>query len=133
MVKLSCPADSVNCTVTANMVVSSAVKVPVNKFTGLGVVNVDSDQDWRVFYHDKDGYVSQLQGNSTGFGSGEIIGGIGLNASSIAAVNVNQTTNNINVFYVDTLTQALVFTQYLPSAGNFTPRRYLAHSSRPPY
>jgi hypothetical protein len=38
-----------------------------------------------------------------------------LNSSGIAAVNVNSTTNNINVFYVDQLTEALFTVQFIGS------------------
>jgi hypothetical protein len=43
---------------------------------------------------------------------GNPIGGLALNSSGIAAVNINSTTNNINVFYVDQLTEALYTTEF---------------------
>ena len=82
---------------------------------------MDNAQDWRVYYLDDSGLVSQLQGNSSGFDDGQAIGGAGLNGSSLAAVNVNSTTNNINLFYVDIQTQNLFTLEF--TAGAWTVRK----------
>jgi hypothetical protein len=51
---------------------------------------------------------------------GNLIGGSALNSSDIAAVNVNSTANNVNVFYVDQLTKALFTLEF--SDGAWTDR-----------
>ncbi|KAH6724335.1 hypothetical protein BKA61DRAFT_27696 [Leptodontidium sp. MPI-SDFR-AT-0119] len=110
MSAITCSPNSVKCNTIANCYLPTQI-APSN-FTGLAAVNVNNAQDWRVYYHDENGYISELQGDNSGFNLGEPIGGAGLNASSIAAVNVNSTTNNINVFYVDGLTKALFKMQW---------------------
>lgn len=110
MSAITCSPYSDKCNTIANCYLPTQI-APSN-FTGLAAVNVNKAQDWRVYYHDEDGYISELQGDNSGFNLGKTIGGQGLNASSIAAVNVNSTTNNINVFYVDGLTQALFKMQF---------------------
>ncbi|KUJ21719.1 uncharacterized protein LY89DRAFT_681140 [Mollisia scopiformis] len=58
---------------------------------------------------------------------GERIGGSGLNATSIAAVNINSTTNNINLFYVDSLSENLYNMQF--TNGAWTTPLPVAHRS----
>ncbi|KAH7419431.1 hypothetical protein BKA64DRAFT_16398 [Cadophora sp. MPI-SDFR-AT-0126] len=110
MSAVTCSPNSDKCNTIANCYLPTQI-APSN-FTGLAAVNVNKAQDWRVYYHDEDGYISELQGDNSGFNLGKPIGGSGLNASSIAAVNVNSTTNNINIFYVDDLTRALFKMQF---------------------
>ena len=123
MSAVTCSPNSDKCNTIANCYLPTQI-APSN-FTGLAAVNVNKAQDWRVYYHDEDGYISELQGDNSGFNLGKPIGGSGLNASSIAAVNVNSTTNNINIFYVDGLTQALFKMQFTADAWtkrkNFPP------------
>ncbi|KAH7342598.1 hypothetical protein BKA65DRAFT_478470 [Rhexocercosporidium sp. MPI-PUGE-AT-0058] len=116
MSAITCSPNSDKCNTIANCYLPTQI-APSN-FTGLAAVNVNNAQDWRVYYHDEDGSISELQGDNSGFNLGRPIGGSGLNASSIAAVNVNSTTNNINVFYVDGLTHALFKMQF--TADNWT-------------
>ncbi len=89
--------------------------------TGLAAVNVGNAQDWRVYYYDEEGYVSEMAGNSSGFDLGRPIGGLALNSSDIAAVNINSTTNDINLFYVDQLTEALFTMEF---KGVWTTRKF---------
>jgi hypothetical protein len=114
MSAITCPAKSAVCKTISNCLLPT--KVPTNVNTGLAAVNVNLAQDWRIYYHDQNGAMSQLEGNSSGFATGELIGGSALNASSIAAVNVNSTTNNINVFYVNALTKELFKMQFTNGA-----------------
>jgi hypothetical protein len=114
MSAITCPANSANCNTISNCLLPT--KIPTSVYTGLTAVNVNDAQDWRVYYLDQEGAVSQLEGNSSGFATGERIGGYGLNASSLAAVNVNSTTNNINLFYVDVLTKNLYKMQFTDGA-----------------
>ncbi|RDW68230.1 hypothetical protein BP5796_08887 [Coleophoma crateriformis] len=118
MVGHACAAGSSSCSMTTNQIVSNLLTVSPGNFTDLAAVNVDDAQDWRVYFQDRDGMIRELAGNSSGFGEGSLIGGFGLNTSSIAAVNVNSTTNNIKVFYVDSLSQALYQTEFV---GSWTP------------
>ncbi|CZT51972.1 uncharacterized protein RSE6_13203 [Rhynchosporium secalis] len=113
---ITCVPNTDKCNTVANRYLPTQV-APSN-FTGLAAINVDEAQDWRVYYHDKDGNICELVGNNSGFDLGTPIGGQGLNASSITAVNINSTTNNVRVFYVDGLTQALFKTQF--TAGDWT-------------
>ncbi|KAJ5050568.1 uncharacterized protein L3040_002445 [Drepanopeziza brunnea f. sp. 'multigermtubi'] len=110
MSAVTCSPYTDRCNTIANCVLPT--KIPASNYTGLAAVNVNSAQDWRVYYHDKDGYISELQGDNSGFNTGKTIGGSALNGSSIAAVNINSTTNNINVFFVDTFTKSLFKMQY---------------------
>jgi hypothetical protein len=112
MAESACPAGSSVCSNTRNTIISDKVTVPLSNQTGLAVVNVDDDQNWKVFYHDKNSMVSQLAGNSSGFDQGQIIGGRALEGSSLAATNINSKTNNINVFYVDGLSSDLYTFQF---------------------
>ncbi|KAK0125574.1 hypothetical protein ONS96_009410 [Cadophora gregata f. sp. sojae] len=116
MSAITCSPNSDKCNTIANCYLPTQI-APSN-FTGLAAVNVNKAQDWRVYYHDVEGYISELQGDNSGFNLGKKIGGSGLNASAIAAINVNSTTNNINIFYVDGLTQALFKMQF--TAGDWT-------------
>ena len=79
-------------------------EVPPHLNTGPSVVNIGNVEDLCIYYSNEAGLISELAGNSCGFDSGTPIGGIALHGSSIAAVNVSSTTNNINVFFVDQLT-----------------------------
>lgn len=124
MSAITCPAGSANCGTINNCLLPTTV--PANVYTGLTAVNVNDAQDWRVYYLDKNGAVSQLEGNASGFATGEQIGGSGLNASSLAAVNVNSTTNNINLFYVDDLTRNLFKMQF--TNGAWTTRESFFYS-----
>lgn len=110
MCAMACAGGSSSCTTTQNNILETAI--PLHKNTGLSAVSVSDSQDWRVYYHDNLGYLSELQGNASGFDTGLKVGGGAFNGSSIAAVNVNTTTNNINIFYVDMLTQSLFFQQF---------------------
>ncbi|TVY56559.1 hypothetical protein LSUE1_G009886, partial [Lachnellula suecica] len=110
MCSLACTADSTSCSSTSNIALKTSV--PIHNSTGLSAVTVGDSQDWRIYYHDNSSYLSELQGNLAGFKTSAIVGGGALNGSSIAAVNVNTTTNNINVFYVDLLTKALYMQQF---------------------
>ncbi|PMD46119.1 hypothetical protein L207DRAFT_206113 [Hyaloscypha variabilis F] len=110
MSAVTCPTGSANCN-TINNCYLPTTNSP-NEYTGLAAVNVDNAQDWRVYYYDDEGNLSELAGNSSGFDMGNPIGGLALNSSGIAAVNINSTTNNINVFYVDQLTEALYTTEF---------------------
>lgn len=121
MSAVTCPANSVNCNTISNCELPTS-SAP-NEYTGLAAVNVNNAQDWRVYYYDEEGYVSELAGNSSGFDMGTPIGGLALNSSAIAAVNVNSTTNNINLFYVDQLTQELFTMQF---TGSWTTRMSLS-------
>jgi DNA/RNA endonuclease YhcR with UshA esterase domain len=114
MVQLACAAGSSTCATTSNSILKTT-NAP-HEYTGLSAVTVSNAQDWRIFYHDNSSFLSQVEGNLSGFKSGERVGGAALNGSSIAAVNVNTTTNNINVFYVDQLTQALTYQQFTDGA-----------------
>ena len=119
MSAITCSAGTIKCNTIANWYLPTTI-APSN-FTGLAAVNVNHAQDWRVYYHDTNGFVSELQGDNSGFDLGKRIGGSGMNASSIAAVNVNSTTNNINLFYVDRLTQALFQMEF--AGGSWTQRK----------
>ena len=119
MANTACLANSTSCNLFSNMIISAGVKTPPSNYTGLAAVIVDNAQDWRVFYHDANGMVSQLVGKNSGFDDGQIIGGMALNASSIAATNINMTTNNINVFYVDASTTDLYTLEF---TGDWTIR-----------
>jgi hypothetical protein len=105
MASITCPANSVVCNTISNIYLPTMVAP--NENTGLAAVNVGNGQDWRVYYYDEDGYVSEMAGNSSGFNFGTAIGGLALNGSDIAAVNINSTTNDISLFYVEQLTEAL--------------------------
>ena len=76
-----------------------------------------------MYYHDNQGFISELQGKTSGFNKGVRIGGSGLNASSISAVNVNSTTNNIVLFYTDALSKDPFTMQF--TAGAWTTRKSL--------
>ncbi|CZR56945.1 uncharacterized protein PAC_06834 [Phialocephala subalpina] len=114
MSAITCASGSAKCNTISNCLLPT--DVPANDNTGLTAVNVSNQKDWRVYYHDNKGFISQLQGNESGFNTGERIGGSGLNASSIAAVNVNSTTNNVNLFYVDSSSQNLYNMQFTDGA-----------------
>lgn len=116
MAALACAAGSSSCSTVANNLLTTTV--PIADTTGLAAVNVDNAQDWRVYYQDQSNQLSQLQGNASGFDRGTVVGGLVLNGSSIAAVNCNATTNNINIFYVDMLTQVLYGQQF--TKGDWT-------------
>lgn len=117
MSALECAEGSANCETVRNFLLPTTI--PALRDTGLAAVGVNSSLDWRVFYHDNLGYISQIQGNASGSNSGSRIGGQGLNGSDITAVNINSIQNNIHVFYTDMLTEAL-FTLQLQ--GNWTAR-----------
>ncbi len=158
MSAITCSSGTDKCNTIANCLLPT--EIPASNFTGLAAVNVNNAQDWRVYYSDEDGYISELQGDNSGFNSGKPIvcfggahfllsqnvlfssrnipesaianflvtqGGSALNASSIAAVNVNSVTNNINVFYIDQLTQALFKMQF--TAGFWTKRKLYRYVS----
>ncbi|KAI6245414.1 hypothetical protein HI914_06649 [Erysiphe necator] len=110
MSTIICANGSAKCDSIDNQLIPT--EIPVSRDTGLAAVNVNNTQDWRVFYYDQFGFISQLQGNTSGFNLGTRIGGEGLNGSDITAVNVNSTNNNIHVFYTDMLTQALFTLQF---------------------
>ncbi|RDW87943.1 hypothetical protein BP5796_03637 [Coleophoma crateriformis] len=126
----ACPAGSSTCGATFNNVISAQLTLPPSNQTGLAAVNVNDAQDWRVYFHDIRGMLTEVAGNASGFGSGTVVGSAGLNKSSIAATNVNSTTNNINVFYVDARTQFLTTIAFVNGAWTFpsqvTPRKQLA-------
>lgn len=113
MSAITCSPGSTNCNTINNCYLPTTVAPHEN--TGLAAVNVDNAEDWRVYYYDTLNYVSELDGNSSGFAMGSPIGGTALNGSSIAAVNVNETTNNINVFYVDQLSEILFYMEFTGS------------------
>ncbi|KAF4632186.1 hypothetical protein G7Y89_g5943 [Cudoniella acicularis] len=83
MCALACAAGGSSCSTIANNRLQT--KVPLGDNTGLTVVNVNDSQDWRVHYLDNNNFLSQLQGNTSGFDTRTIVGGLGLNGSSIAA------------------------------------------------
>ncbi|KAG9234426.1 hypothetical protein BJ875DRAFT_441313 [Amylocarpus encephaloides] len=111
MCVMACAAFATSCSTISNNLLPTTV--PPSNFTGLSGVTVNEAQDWRVYYYDMNGFLSQLQGNASGFNKGEIIGGTCLNGSSIAAINVNETTNNIVVFYVDNQSGDLYSQQFV--------------------
>jgi hypothetical protein len=114
VVQLACAAGSSACATTSNNILKTTIAL--HDYTGLSAVSVSNPQDWRIFYHDNSSFLCQVEGNLSGFRTGERIGSTALNGSSIAAVNVNATTNNINVFYVDQLTEALTYQQFTGGA-----------------
>lgn len=114
MSSITCAEFSTTCYTISNNILPTSV--PANDYTGLSAVNVDNAEDWRVYYHDNEGFISQLEGSASGFDLGERIGGQGLNASSIATVNINSTTNNIILFYVDSSSQNLYTMQFTAGA-----------------
>lgn len=116
MSAITCPANSASCNTINNCLLPT--KIPTLVYTGLAAINVNNAQDWRVYYLDQEGAVSQLMGNGSGFDEGVKIGGTGLNTSSMAAVNYNMSTNNINLFYVDALTKNLFKMQYTGLTDN---------------
>jgi hypothetical protein len=118
MASITCPANSVDCNMIGNSYLPTMVAA--NENTGLAAVNVGNGQDWRVYYYDEEGYVSEMAGNSSGFNFGTAIGGLALNGSDITAVNINSTTNEINLFYVDQLTEALFTMEF---TGAWTTRK----------
>lgn len=118
MSAITCAEGSATCKTISNILLPT--DVPAHHYTGLSAVNVNEAEDWRVFYHDNQGFISQLQGNASGFNAGERIGGQGLNATSIATVNINSTTNNIQLFYVDISSQNLYTMQFV---GAWTTRK----------
>lgn len=128
MSAITCASGSAKCNTISNCLLPT--DIPANDDTGLAAVNINEDKDWRVYYHDNKGLISQLQGNESGFDTGNRIGGSGLNASSIAAVNVNSTTNNINLFYVDSTSQNLYNMQF--TNGAWTTRKPLSFHIRQP-
>ena len=111
---LTCPVLSSACKTASNIALTlNATSPQLNPSSGLAAINVNNAQDWRIYYYDTSGFLNELSGNTGGFDTvGKPIGGSALNGSAIAAVNVNATTNNINVFYVDQLTQALFMTEF---------------------
>ncbi|KAL2075455.1 hypothetical protein VTL71DRAFT_398 [Oculimacula yallundae] len=113
MSTLTCSLNSDRCKTVENR--NLPTQVAPSNFTGLAAVNVNEAQDWRVYYHDADNYISELQGDVAGFNLGKKIGGQAMNASSMAAININSTTNNIHIFYIDGLTQTLFKTQFIES------------------
>lgn len=115
---MTCPSNSVACNTVSNKVLSTS-PAP-HPQTGLAVVNVNNAQDWRVYYYDTANFVSELVGNTSGFDTGTPIGGGALNGSSLAAFNANSTTQDINVFYVDNLSQNLFGTRF---GGTWTVRK----------
>lgn len=119
MSAITCASGSAKCNTISNCLLPT--NIPANEHTGLSAVNVNEAEDWRVYYHDNEGFISQLQGNASGFNMGDRIGGSALNASSIATVNVNSTANNIVLFYVDSLTKNLYNMQF--TAGAWTTRK----------
>jgi len=118
MSAIPCPANSASCN-TINNCYLPTTNAP-NEYTGLATVNVSGSQDWRVYYYDEADLLSEIVGNSSSFDMGNLIGGSALNSSDIAAVNVNSTANNVNVFYVDQLTKALFTLEF--SDGAWTDR-----------
>jgi hypothetical protein len=74
MSSITCPANSANCN-TINNCYLPTTTAP-NEYTGLAAVNVNNTQDWRVYYYDENGYLSELAGNSSGFNMGTPIGGV---------------------------------------------------------
>jgi len=126
MASITCPANSVDCNMIGNSYLPTMVAA--NENTGLAAVNVGNGQDWRVYYYDEEGYVSEMAGNSSGFNFGTAIGGMALNGSDIAAVNINSTTNDINLFYVDQLTEALFTMEF---TGAWTTRKFPSTSQIP--
>jgi len=111
---ITCPPNSASCNTIDNCYIPTT-SAP-NEYTGLAAVNINDAQDWRVYFYDEAGILSEIAGNSSGFDMGTPFGGSALNSSGIAAVNVNSTTNNINVFYVDQLTEALFTTEFTDGA-----------------
>jgi len=88
----------------------------VHPESNLAVVNVDNAQDWRIYYHNKDRNIVEMAGNSSGFNQGvTIYSGTTLQGSYLSAVNVDKSTNNINVFFVDHDSKALYYTQFTDS------------------
>jgi hypothetical protein len=69
-----------------------------------------------------------MAGNSSGFDMGTPVGGLALNSSDIAAANINTTTNNINLFYVDQLTEALFTMEF---KGAWTTRKFAFYFPNP--
>jgi hypothetical protein len=119
MASITCPANSVDCNTVSNSYLPT-MAAP-HEYTGLAAINVGKAQDWRVYYYDEGGNVSEMAGNSSGFDMGTPIGGLALNGSDIAAVNINSTTNDINLFYVDQLTEALFTMEF---KGAWTTRKF---------
>jgi hypothetical protein len=84
-----------------------STEVPPHLNTGLSAVIIGNVEDWCIYCSIEASLISELAGNSSGFDLGAPIGGMSQNGSSIAAVNVNSTTNNISFFLIDQLTQTL--------------------------
>ncbi|PBP18204.1 hypothetical protein BUE80_DR011105 [Diplocarpon rosae] len=118
MSSITCAPWSDDCSTVASRPIP--LGIPASNFTGLAAVNVNMAKDWRVYYTDRDGYLSEVRGDTAGFDSGKSLGGTVLNGSSIAALNINTTTNNINIFYVDSSTRALFKMQYVAEEGDWT-------------
>jgi hypothetical protein len=81
MASITCPADSVDCDTVSNSYLPTMVAP--HEYTGLAAVNIGNGQDWRVYYYDEEGYVSEMAGNSSGFDMGTPIGGLALNSSRL--------------------------------------------------
>lgn len=108
MCVMACATGASVCSTFSNNILPTGV--PIHKFSGLAAVTVSDAQDWRVYYHDENSFLCQMEGKASGFTKGAIIGGTALNNSAIEAVNVNSTTNNIVLYYVDQGSQNM-FTQ----------------------
>ncbi|RKF66858.1 hypothetical protein GcC1_108002 [Golovinomyces cichoracearum] len=123
MSAITCAEGSADCFTIGNKLIPTAI--PVSRDTGLASVSINNSQDWRVYYHDHYGFISQVKGNSSSFNLGSRIGGEGLNGSDITAVNINSSTNNIHVFYTDMLTKSLFNLQL---QGNWTTPRPVSNA-----
>jgi hypothetical protein len=92
-------------TTISNLILST--EIPSHFNTGLSAVIIRNVEDWCIYYFNEARLISELAGNLPGFDSDTPIGGMALHESSIAAVNVSSITNNVNVFFVDQLTETL--------------------------
>ncbi|CAG8978536.1 hypothetical protein HYALB_00012267 [Hymenoscyphus albidus] len=110
MCVMACGAGASVCSTFTNTILPTGT--PVAKYSGLAAVTVSKAQDWRVYYHDENNFICQMEGKASGFTKGEIIGTQALNNSALGAVNVNTTTNNIVLYYIDQKSQILHTQQF---------------------
>jgi hypothetical protein len=107
---LTCPLTSISCTLQFNGIITTDSTYPVHALSGLSAAYLGGTYSWRVYYHNTDGTLSELDGDaaaSTGWTS-RIVGGKAKIGSNIAVSLANSSSSpGINVFYVDEATALL--------------------------
>src|SRR2546421_12487937 len=115
MANISCSFLPLSCSTTGISILKTNLPIVIHPSSGLAGAFLGNGWTWRLFIADINGYLNQLNGDSsgtTGWGVATLQQGRVMNGSAIAMTIARSTTAGMNVFYVDDSSKLLTTAVY---------------------